>query len=557
MFASTKKLFNITIIYNKSNHFGLEKDALLLKKALSGKAIVRFADPLEPPVSADINIHLEIPIYVYVPWAPHNILVVNPEWYIADAWDPYLKYFDVITKEKLNIADSILLPWCSEPVPNIKVSKVKEFLYLLGGSKNKNSFGKEFIKCWKESYPPLHVYTTVPLDIEVPNVIITVKDLTPLEIHTLQQTYTGHVCCSSAEGFSYTAAEAVMLNAFTILNTLPVYVQDYSSNPNVYFIETPTQPIEHYIHSSYVSSYEFISRDLEKCITSFLQRDSTVVVSNREELFKKKLIKILNNIVVKTKIKTLPPVLTAEDCPRISIITLLYNRRRFFDLACHNIMISDYPKSKIEWIIVEDSSDPNEDSSDKIQQVAEASQPMNIVYVPLAKKTTIARKRNIGALKASNDIILFMDDDDHYPITSFRRRVAWLTHHTMDVKATVCTTIACYDLIKGISAVNTPPFELSLGQRISEATLTCYKTWLLAKPFDQNIQIGEGESLVCGRESDVMEIPPQQIIVAFSHGKNASSRRIPSNDSVEPSCFWGFPPEYLQFIHKLAGVTVI
>ena len=169
----------------------------------------------------------------------------------------------------------------------------------------------------------------------------------------------------------------------------------------------------------------------------------------------------------------------------------------------------------------------------------------------------MAKKRNTGIQKASNSIVLFMDDDDHYPITSFRRRVAWLINHPMQMRALACTTIACYDLIKGISAVNTPPFELPLGQRISEATLTFYKSWALEQLFDSSVQVGEGETFIKGRESDVMEIPPQQIIVAFSHGKNTSSRRIPSDSSVAPSCFWGFPKEYLTFIHKLAGVTVV
>ena len=76
------------------------------------------------------------------------------------------------------------------------------------------------------------------------------------------------------------------------------------------------------------------------------------------------------------------------------------------------------------------------------------------------------------------------------------------------------------------------------------------------KMFDKDIQIGEGESLVNGREYDVLEIPPQQIIVAFSHGNNTSDRRIPASDDIEPSCFWGFPKEYLIFIHKLANVNV-
>ena len=45
-----------------------------------------------------------------------------------------------------------------------------------------------------------------------------------------------------------------------------------------------------------------------------------------------------------------------------------------------------------------------------------------------------------------------MDDDDHYPETSFRRRVAYLEKNPQ-VGCAVCTTIALYDLRTGISAV--------------------------------------------------------------------------------------------------------
>lgn len=150
-----------------------------------------------------------------------------------------------------------------------------------------------------------------------------------------------------------------------------------------------------------------------------------------------------------------------------------------------------------------------------------------------------------------------MDDDDHYPETSFRRRVAWLTKHPWGSRCVTATTIACYDLVKGVSAVNTPPLGLPLGQRVSEATLTFYRSWWAEKGFPTAIQVGEGEGFIAGREADVLEIPPQQIIVAFSHGANTSSRRIPSGAEVKPGCFWGFPKEFLMFIHGLAGVKVV
>ena len=149
MFSSSQNA-DIAIIYNKSNHFGLQKDAELLKSVLSSKANVRFVDPLEIPSPAHINIHLEVPIYSFVPWGTYNIFIMNPEWYVK-AWDPYLKHFDaVITKEDLGL-NAVVLPWTIIPFPKQDHTKINEFLYLLGGSKNKRNFAKILLPLWKSS----------------------------------------------------------------------------------------------------------------------------------------------------------------------------------------------------------------------------------------------------------------------------------------------------------------------------------------------------------------------------------------------------------------------
>jgi glycosyltransferase involved in cell wall biosynthesis len=132
----------------------------------------------------------------------------------------------------------------------------------------------------------------------------------------------------------------------------------------------------------------------------------------RYSSFLKNIMAVVNEVCVPTDWPTLPPILQRDECPPISIVTLMYNRRKFFDLACHNILASDYPKSQIEWIIVEDSDDPNEDASDLITAVANKSDALKIVYVPLKKKTSVATKRNIGVRKATAEIVLMMDDDD-------------------------------------------------------------------------------------------------------------------------------------------------
>ena len=559
MYSNSKRILDVSIIFNKSNKYGLLQDAELIKQSLSGKGFVKFVDPLEQPSVADINIHLETPIYSYVPWASYNIFVMNPEWYVNDSYDPYIKHFNkIITKEDLSVGTK--LPWTFPTFKKLKVTPVKEFLYLLGGSKNKREFAKQLLPLWKESYPIVHVYSVKPLDIVVPNnVKLYVEDLDKSKRQTLLQTYQGHICCSMAEGFGVTAAEAEYVNAFTILNTLPVYQQDYKSRKNVSWIQTEVTHNDKFRYGSFVTKTVNIENDLDVAMNSFSSFVyEEISETNKMEVFKKNLVGILDTMVEKKKLKTIPPVLERKDCPPISVITLIYNRRKFFDLARHNMLLTDYPKDKIQWILVDDSDVLEEQASDKIIQTKEQFTGMDIMYVPLTRKTPISQKRNIGIERATNDIILFMDDDDHYPETSFRRRVAWLTKHPLiKPNAVAATTIACYDLLKGVSAVNCPPFDIPLGQRISEATLTFYKSWYETQKFESNIQIGEGESFVKGRESEILEIPPQQIIVAFSHKQNTSNRRIPASDDIEPSCFWGFPKEYLVFIHDLAGVKVV
>ncbi len=251
-----------------------------------------------------------------------------------------------------------------------------------------------------------------------------------------------------------------------------------------------------------------------------------------------------------------PPILHSDSCPDISIVTPTYNRRDMIDIAFHNILSTDYPRDRIEWVIVEDNEDSTKMASDKIMNFQMNCPDVKIKYIPIEGKMTIGQKRNIGVENASNGIVLFMDDDDHYPVTSFRRRVAWLLNGwNKNALIACCTTIALYDLKRGVSAVNVPPWNLPLGKRISEATLTFKKTAWLDRKFNEEVSVSEGDEWIHGREDQVIEIVPQQIIVAFSHGGNSSGRRVPPTGAAV-SCFWGFPKEYLIFVHRLAGVEI-
>ena len=557
--------FLVTILASKSNQYGLSKDVEVLRRVFaSSKYSVRHCDPLEPPSYSDLAIHLEVPIFVWAAWSAKNCLVINPELYNSVAWDSYLSRFDhVVVKDRTALGDfsgekTVYIPWAI-PETSLPPKKRKDaFLWVLGASKNKIAYVRTFLSAWKASYPPLLITSVAELDLSglevVPNVTIRIGDIPEAERKGLRTEHRGHVCCSRAEGFGYTAAEAYSSGGFVILNSLPCYKDTYENCATVHFI--PSKLEQKYFDIGVDA--DTLRGALDDIIEKFMKMDAPPLldVTQRWVTFQNAWRELIPITKRPTPLKYLPPKLDVADCAPISVVTLVYNRKKFFDLACHSMMITDYPKDKIEWIVVDDSDDPAEQNSDRIVAVGNAAAPMKFVYVPLKYKTPVSEKRNLGVVAATNPIILFVDDDDHYPETSFRRRVAWLTLHPWKPRCVAATTIACYDLLKGISAVNVPPMDIPFSQRVSEATLTFYRDFWEEKGFPKRILVGEGEGFLQGREAACLEIPPQQIIVAFSHGKNVSSRRVPSDADVKPGCFWGFPKDFLVFIHGLAGVTV-
>ena len=603
---------SVVMIYNKAAYFGLSRDAGLLQtisqKVCSGLDVrvgsIKAMDPMEPPVACDIAVHLEMPIMTFVPWARYNILMVNPEWFVKEAWTPYLSAFDLIVVKceaaaKLiaaidpSVADKIfVLPWCagltvSEVAKSPSSNEKKDgFVSFLGQSASKHTALEQVLPFWRAEYPPLVVYSAEEQKAEWlkratlqdgAKVTIKVGDLVERDWIRALAWAPGNLAVSSAEGFGYAAAEAEVAGAFTILNDIDVYNQDYKGKEGVAWAtcEAMAEPVGKFAQERVVFR-ESVQESLDAAIATFMAADMKAVraarqaaASERQSVFRARLRAMWQRVGeevnaglaasgAKNLNRYLPPVLDPADCPPISVVTLFRNRRKFFHLAAHNILLTDYPKDKIEWVIVDDSDDPQDSPSDLIVSFQNTNTAINMKYVPLVPLASGARsigtKRNIGVEKASADIIIFMDDDDHYPITSIRRRVAWLTKGGDSTQVVGCTSIALYDLLKGVSAVNCPPMDIPLGQRISEATLAFRKSFWAERKFS-DVSMAEGESWMAGREKAFMEVPPQQIIVAFSHGKNTSSRRLP-DAKAGGGCFWGFPREFLQFVHGLAGISV-
>jgi hypothetical protein len=588
----------MNILYDKNNIQGQKRDAEILElctRKLNGVlkyriGTVRCVDPREHPSACDVQIHIDFPSLANICWARVNILVVNPAKYSRDVYEGNLHHFDYVVFRSKNTMTrfceaitgldkkAIYIPWST----NWEKSKVnsppaREFNMFLGNSESKFIAARALISLWKESYPKLTVYAANTFVDTKPTTKSTIADLNafkpPAWVTLKLGNYTdderanairrsrGCIVVAQTDSAAHTLLEALECGAICITNNIETYVDvaDRYSN-NIIMMET---------------SLVVKDMDLQADFSSITQEQLDLVVNKFKESYDKSFnnkkngtdqinnswnelwTKIYNMIDLRPVNKNIPPPIEVDNCPDISVITLLHNRRKFFDIASHNMLLTDYPKSKIQWILVDDSDDMNDSPSDKVIKFQnENTQFKEIVYIPLSSKTTIGGKRNLGVERADTDIILMMDDDDHYPQTSFRRRVCWLRSswpNGIKPSCCGCATIAMYDLVKAVSAVNVPPHDLPIGARLSEATLTFYKLFWEEKHFPE-VDMAEGEEWIRGREIITMEIPPQQIIVAFNHKQNSSSRKIP--DRPDKGCFWGFPKEYLQFIHEVAGMKI-
>jgi Glycosyl transferase family 2 len=588
---------DIVFVLNKSNNFGLQKDAEILEEGLrlQGKicginiSSIKIMDPREIPVTCDLCIHFEEPYAVWFSWARAHCLVVNPEWW-CESWLGYAGQFSqwifkteaaqkrFVDAGICSLDNSTLIHWRSKAIekvvnvasgPKAKTVAIATtaagWVWFLGGSVNKRAAAEAVIPLWKNTWLPLTVYSTSALSCTIPhNVTLKINDLPVAEYNRLATYYPGHICLSKAEAFGHTASEAQSIGAFTILNNFDTYNEYYKNDDGVMWVKTPTSVVGMAEYADFSNKDQIIA-DLQKANDAYKsadleiirvgRRENTVARSSRWDKTMHDWFLAINNMIMnKPRLpKFYPPVLSTADCPPISIVTLVYGRPKFIDLAFHNLMLSDYPREKMEWVVVDDSP-AEESASNKIMGFEQRFFPGKIRYIPLPKKVSIGRKRNIGCRRAAHGVILMMDDDDHYPQTSFRRRVAWLLKDKVPHKAAVCTSIAMYDLNGGLSAVNVPPFNLGLAERASEATLTFTADFWQDRPFLE-VDMAEAEAFLKGRESDVVEMPPQQIIVSFLHKKNTSSRRVPGLEA-KPGCFWGFPKQFLEFVHGLVDVTV-
>jgi glycosyltransferase involved in cell wall biosynthesis len=196
--------------------------------------------------------------------------------------------------------------------------------------------------------------------------------------------------------------------------------------------------------------------------------------------------------------------------PFVSLCTPTFNRRPFipFMIKCFENQI--YPKDRIEWIIIDDGTDPIEDLVKDIPQVK---------YFYYEEKMLLGKKRNLMHTKCSGDIIIYMDDDDYYPPERISHAVEMLQNNPDFLMAGSSEMHIYFDSKNAVFQCG--PYK----QYHSTAATFAFKKELLSQTkYDDENALSEENKFTKGYTIPLIQLNPLKSILVFSHKHNSLNK---------------------------------
>ena len=196
--------------------------------------------------------------------------------------------------------------------------------------------------------------------------------------------------------------------------------------------------------------------------------------------------------------------------PFVSICTPTFNRRPFFEATIKCYLHQDYPREKLEWIIIDDGTDKIEDLVKDVPGVK---------YFKYDEKMSLGKKRNLMHEKSKGDIIVYMDDDDYYPKT----RVSHAVQTLKNSKALCAGSSEIYIWFKHIQKMyQFGPY----GPNHATAGTFAFKRELLKQTsYDENACIAEEKHFLKNYTIPFVQLNPKHSILVFSHEHNTFDKK--------------------------------
>lgn len=236
-------------------------------------------------------------------------------------------------------------------------------------------------------------------------------------------------------------------------------------------------------------------------------------------------------ITLHTDSDGLPAIHVPElsEFPTVSLLTPTKNRKLFASMMLHQVEHLDYPADKLEWIVVDDSDDPDDFAFIQTTLRSVLGPKLNnITCCYLPPPNTISAKRNHAATLATGQYLCHIDDDDYYFEHSLKTKIAFLQHHQPHKRCIGSTKLAIYNLLDNTSL-------LCNTNQLPEASMTYAKSFWAEQGFAEHLE-GEGYPFTMGRREQCLDLPYLFNMVAINHGSNVTGKsRLFTGGSSTPT----------------------
>ena len=199
--------------------------------------------------------------------------------------------------------------------------------------------------------------------------------------------------------------------------------------------------------------------------------------------------------------------------PLVSVCTPTFNRRPFIPTMISCFLNQTYPKSRIEWIIVDDGTD-------KVRDVIEAANIPQIKYFALPDKLPLGAKRNFMHSHCTGSIIVYMDDDDYYPPERISHAVEKLQENRNAMCAGSSEIYIYFKHIKKMKQFG--PY----GPNHATAGTFAFRSELLKMTkYDETAAVAEERAFLKDYTIPFVQLDPMKTILVFSHEHNTFDKR--------------------------------
>lgn len=197
--------------------------------------------------------------------------------------------------------------------------------------------------------------------------------------------------------------------------------------------------------------------------------------------------------------------------PFVSVITPTYNRKRFIPHLIQCFKSQTYPKEHMEWIILDDGSDPVKDLFVGIP---------NVRYIYNDEKQNIGAKRNRLNKEAKGDIIVAMDDDDYYPPERVYSVVTLFKNYPKVELAGSSEIYMYYSDIQKIYKLG--PYNVN---HATNGTMAWRKSYADNHKYDETVTHAEERSYLDDYKHPMIQLSPFKTMLVMSHSENTFDKK--------------------------------